>query len=1111
MMARKIVIFIIAAFFAAMLIPSGLMGEQRRHFRVVASEYEPFVFVKDGKPAGLDVDLLGMVLKSKGYTYEIELVQFSKLFEKLERSEADIAIGALYKTPDRDRKFISTHSYFRTGLVIISPPSKPINNEREMKNKKVGVKKGATGEACLEKLNAKGYKVAPFVFDSTEESFEALKMGEIDALLNDYVGSHFLIHEKFFGEAIISEDFFGPRFIEENELVFYFRPALEESAKEFDIGLRFMEKEKILEGIRKKWIPGIVVGGNGRAIKLLIMLSGLMLFIGFLALLRRENLKRRALILSEKKYRELLEHSPMAVMMHKEGKLLFANATAYRMFGYQKDKVPEGASIINFIAEGERARLKDLIKRRLEGREVPENYETYGLKSNGTAFPIDVSVAVIDYAEEKALIVVIKDISEQKRVTSELQKSEERYRHLFNEIDHGIFISSKEGRTIVANPALIKMLGYDNFEDLLKRDIEKEGYLDPAERRRFQELMEKDGKVNAFETVWLKKDGTPMDVVESSHAVRDEHGRIIGYEGIVRDRTEKKKAEEALRESEKYYRNLFEGAHDAIMVFDPEGEIILDANDQCLRLYDLRRDQFVGCSLEKFSKNIAYGKTKIDDVLKMGQLKNFNTVHLKKDGTEMILEINASVINFRGKRAILSHARDITDKKKAEEVMLEKNRQLMALFKAMEAMGSFTDLKASAYALCKAIVDSFSLKMAWIGLVVPESTQVKVLASAGLDEGYTARVNVRWDESVRARGPTGRAIVTRMPVIMDVDDPDFEPWRAEATKRGFKLSCAIPLIHEDAVRGALHFYSDSPDGFSPERMETLEALARPATMTVVTAALYEEANKTIEELLQTNIEKEKIAVELERRLSDLAKSEKKFRSIVEQARAILLVFDKEGVVTYWNEYAASFFGFHEDEILGKSLFETIVPPTESTGRDLKALLHAIIVETNKFASNINENMKKDGSRVWIAWTNRPILDKDGSVMEVLSVGTDITHLKQYEMAIVMWEKLFQEILSGGTGVIYRRTLDFRLEKVSDKGIGGEETGKNWVRVREEMEKEPGRSKFFSSIISSQKPSYRKVNVPLEGGTSWNVIDAAQCLRDTNGNLKYISGFWLRVS
>ena len=156
-------------------------------------------------------------------------------------------------------------------------------------------------------------------------------------------------------------------------------------------------------------------------------------------------------------------------------------------------------------------------------------------------------------------------------------------------------------------------------------------------------------------------------------------------------------------------------------------------------------------------------------------------------------------------------------------------------------------------------------------------------------------------------------------------------------------------------------------------------------------------------------------------------------------------------------------------------------------------------------------MKKDGTRVWIAWTNRPVLDKDGNVVEVLSVGTDITHLKHYETAIVMWEKLFREILSGGNGAIYRRDLSFNLEETSGTSGADETEAGNWKRVREEMEKEPERSEFLSSIISSQRPSYRKVTVALGNGTSWNVIDAAQCIRDNSGNLKHISGFWLKVS
>jgi len=1085
--------------------------EQVRHFRVLAARYEPFVFSKDGELAGLDVDIVSMALKSTGCTYEIKEVEFSEIFDKLAKGEGDIAIGALYATPEREKKFLHSRPYFDSGLVLVSPAAKPVNFVKEMKGRKIGVKKGATGEKLIARLNADGYGITPLAFGTTEESFDALKSGRVDAVLNDYVGSIYLIHEKYFGDLVVSEDFFGPHLIESSRLVIYFRPALVGEAEKFDEALGLMEKTKLLDHLRKKWIPGITVGKSGMALKFLYLLAGLVLFLGFFIIVKRENLKRKTLKLSEQKYRELLENSPMAILLHDDGKLIFANATLYKMFGYKKGELPEGFQVVRLFAEGERARLNDFIKRREEGKEVPNNYETYGLKSNGTVFPIDASIALMDSPERKATIMVMKDISEQKRISMELQKSEERYRHIFEEIDHGIFISSKAGKTIVANPALIKMLGYDSFEDLLTRDIEKDGYLDPNERRRFQELVERDGVVHNFETVWLKKDGTPINVIESSNPVRDEAGHIVAYEGVVRDITLRKKAEDALRESEKYYKSLFEGAHDAIMVFEPEHEIILDANEQCLAMYGLRRDEFVGHSLEEFSKNVAYGKTKIKDVLRRGTIKNFNTVHLRKDGSEIILEVNASTINYRGKTAILSHARDITEKQKTEMAVMEKSRQLMALFKSAEAMGSFTDLKASATTLCQTVVDAFGLKMAWLGLVVPESIQVKVVASAGLDNGYTSRANVRWDESERAKGPTGRAIVTRASVIMSVEDPNFAPWREEAQRRGFTHTCSIPLIHEDSVRGALNLYAGNASAFTPERMETLEAFARHATMSIVTAALYEEAGKTIEDLLQTGIEKEKMASELERRLSDLEKSEKRFRSIVEKARTILLIFDCNGTVTYWNEHAAAFFGFGEDEILGKSLFDTIVPPTESTGRDLKSLLFAIIKETNRFASNINENIKKDGTRVWIAWTNRPILDQEGKVVEVLSVGMDITHLKRYENAIIKWEGLFGKILSGGCGIVYRRDLDLRITESSFNPEWSPDLKKNWQLVSSEMEREPGRSDFFSGVLNSQEPEVRTVEVNLEDGSRWIVVDAAQIIRDNAGEITYISGFWLKVS
>jgi len=136
------------------------------------------------------------------------------------------------------------------------------------------------------------------------------------------------------------------------------------------------------------------------------------------------------------------------------------------------------------------------------------------------------------------------------------------------------------------------------------------------------------------------------------------------------------------------------------------------------------------------------------------------------------------------------------------------------------------------------------------------------------------------------------------------------------------------------------------------------------------------------------------------RNEELRRSEEKYRQLVEDANSIILRMDIEGRITFLNEFAQSFFGFKEDEILGKSVIGTIVPVTDSSGRDLQAMVSDIMVNPRKYVNNENENMLHNGKRVWISWTNRPMLNKQGRLEEVLCVGNDISKLKQAEEEII---------------------------------------------------------------------------------------------------------------
>ena len=122
-------------------------------------------------------------------------------------------------------------------------------------------------------------------------------------------------------------------------------------------------------------------------------------------------------------------------------------------------------------------------------------------------------------------------------------------------------------------------------------------------------------------------------------------------------------------------------------------------------------------------------------------------------------------------------------------------------------------------------------------------------------------------------------------------------------------------------------------------------------------------------------------------------SEAKYRELVESANSIIMRRDITGRITFINEFAQDFFGYSKEEILGRNTIGTIVPEVERSGRDLKEMIEDIGKHPERYTNNENENMRANGERVWIAWTNKPIWMKMARSLEVLCIGNDITERK----------------------------------------------------------------------------------------------------------------------
>lgn len=162
----------------------------------------------------------------------------------------------------------------------------------------------------------------------------------------------------------------------------------------------------------------------------------------------------------------------------------------------------------------------------------------------------------------------------------------------------------------------------------------------------------------------------------------------------------------------------------------------------------------------------------------------------------------------------------------------------------------------------------------------------------------------------------------------------------------------------------------------------------------------EELEASNEELNTVNEELRAKSDELIQVLHGLEESEKRYRELVQNANSAIVRWKADGTISFFNEYAQQFFGYRLEEAIGKNI-RILVPETDSHGYDLSQLVNDIVSNPEQFMNTINENVCRDGRRVWITWTNKPIIDGKGQLIEILAVGSDITEQKQSEKEMMI--------------------------------------------------------------------------------------------------------------
>jgi len=382
------------------------------------------------------------------------------------------------------------------------------------------------------------------------------------------------------------------------------------------------------------------------------------------------------------------------IVFGQDSRIEFANQMASEIMGFPRDQIL-GREFFSLIGKRDEEFLEEMVMR---GEGMGQKVCTeMGIKTpQGLVKETEVCIAPTQSEDGQIkTYAYIRDITERKKFERELKESEEKFRNLFERVRHGLFISSKEGKFIDCNQALLEMVGYENKEEFLNIDIAKDLYVNPEDRRKFQRLTEEQGFVKDLEVEFKKKNGEKITVLLTAHVKRDEKGRVIGYEGLNIDISERKRMERELKEANEFLTNLIESSVDGIIVTDMKGNILI-FNKGAENILGYNAEEVVGrMNIQSiYPPGVAkevMEKLKNPDYGGVGKLTSFPIAHLRKDGEIIEGDLSASLIYDENGKEIASVGifKDLRERLRIERELLEMQQALLQSEK-LAAMGKLT-------------------------------------------------------------------------------------------------------------------------------------------------------------------------------------------------------------------------------------------------------------------------------------------------------------------------------------------------------------------------------------------------------------------------------------
>jgi PAS domain S-box-containing protein len=429
----------------------------------------------------------------------------------------------------------------------------------------------------------------------------------------------------------------------------------------------------------------------------------------------------------------------------------------------------------------------------------------------------------------------------------QVRAAEEKYRSLFENAIEGIFQFTRDGRLLIVNPALARILGYGSPEALVRTvsNIERQLYVKANHHTELMRLCDEQGRAQGFETQFYRKDGETIWVSVNARAVLYESNLSPYYEGTIEDISEHKRVEIELRASEERYRLMFESNPQPMWVYDLETTAFLAVNDAAIRHYGYTREEFLQMTIKDIRP--LEDIPRLIDAMPEASLTGSSGVwrHRKKDGALIDIEITSAVLKFAGREARHVLANDVTERKRAEEAVRRNAERAEALARVAHRLNAQLDLEAVLTAVCEETTGALNVPAAFVLLYDDKRGLLKYVGGIGMPAGQAGRIKPLprslYEEDIQSKHLV-RVVSDVRPISGWLDTELL----AAANLR--TVASAI-MLREEQLVGILTISTiGEARQFRKDELALLKGLADQAAQAITNARLFEETNRHLQQV-----------------------------------------------------------------------------------------------------------------------------------------------------------------------------------------------------------------------------------------------------------------------